>query len=194
MVGLLHGWRRWVALLGTTAALVALPASAALASHVDNGRDDAFSSCVRGIGQFGGYLHIDAHDGLTWTSPRDATFDFANQAVAVHDCGPTDPRIRGGRVRFSSSLEFFGDRITSCQGGIPSGVSCVINLQQNHLAMTMTRPSWVNDAGTANFNIGNVRATTGNLGHLSTARFMATDSLSAGADTASITARIDHHI
>lgn len=194
MVRLLYRWRCWAVLLGATAGLVTLPASAALASHVDNFRTDGFSACVRGIGAHGGYLHTDAHDGLTWTSPRDATFDFANQTVAVHDCGPTDPRVAGGRVTFSSTVEFFGDQVSNCSVGFPSGFTCTWNPNGTHFGVRHNRPAWSNNGGTASLNISNIRETTGISGSLSSARFSTSDSLGTSADVSFSLTQINHHI
>lgn len=194
MVRILHGWRRCAVLLAATAGLVTLPASAALASHTDNGTSDALSGCVQGIGAHGGFLHVAARDGLTWVSPHDAVFDFADQTVAVHDCGPSDPRISGGRVTFSSTVEFFGDQLTSCSVGFPSGVSCSYNPTGIHIVGRVTRPAWANNGGTASLKIGNVEETTGNSGSLVSTRFTTSDSLGTSADVAFVNTKIDHHI
>jgi hypothetical protein len=167
------------------ALLMPQPASARDGHH--EGKNRAFSGCVRGITRYGAYVELNARMSVNWKSSQRAIVDFAYNESTVNECGPSGYQTPGGQLRFHTRLEFIGDQIENCWAG------CNINPHHTHAVYEFSDGPHDNTDGRGSLKYAGGEVNTGRTGHIYSVKFITRTTLSKGPDSATAQTTVDLH-
>lgn len=185
--------RRHLLLVFAMVSVLVLAPGAEAKEKRKDGTSKAFSSCVRGISPYGAYIELAARTSVNWKNASHAIVDFAHNESEVRDCGPRGNLIGGGRLSFTTVVEFTGDQLEGCSAGFPSGVSCEFNPDHTQATYTFKHGPINNESGRGSLKVGGMDVNTGNTGHVYSVKFTTSTTLSEGANSAQTQTTIDLH-